>query len=98
MYEQTNSNKFLIINSLANQKTLGRGFKICHDFRVFRFLNLASLSSNDQKLAWLRDPDSNREPQGYEPCELPIALSRDIIPAGDSAQGGYCLNNYTLKL
>ena len=26
---------------------------------------------------WLRDPDSNREPQGYEPCELPIALSRD---------------------
>lgn len=33
----------------------------------------------NQKLAWLRDPDSNREPQGYEPCELPIALSRDNL-------------------
>lgn len=27
----------------------------------------------------LRDPDSNREPSGYEPDELPIALSRYVI-------------------
>ncbi len=25
---------------------------------------------------WLRGRDSNPEPQGYEPCELPIALPR----------------------
>jgi hypothetical protein len=29
--------------------------------------------------SWLRDPDSNREPSGYGPDELPIALSRDIL-------------------
>ena len=27
-------------------------------------------------LTSLRDPDSNREPSGYEPDELPIAPSR----------------------
>lgn len=26
---------------------------------------------------WLRESDSNRRPQGYGPCELPTALSRD---------------------
>ena len=28
---------------------------------------------------WLRESDSNRRPQGYGPCELPTALSRDKI-------------------
>ncbi len=25
-----------------------------------------------QSVAWLRDPDSNREPSGYGPDELPL--------------------------
>jgi hypothetical protein len=28
-------------------------------------------------LPWLRGWDSNPQPQGYEPCELPIALPRE---------------------
>ena len=29
--------------------------------------------------SWLRGSDSNREPAGYGPAELPIALPRDIV-------------------
>ena len=30
-------------------------------------------------LFWLRGRDSNPEPQGYEPCEMPISLPRVMI-------------------
>ena len=31
-----------------------------------------------QRIFWLRDLDSNQEPSGYGPDELPIALSRAL--------------------
>lgn len=31
-----------------------------------------------KSLKWLRGIDSNYRPQGYEPCELPTAPSRDV--------------------
>ena len=39
-----------------------------------------------------RDPDSNREPQGYEPCELPIAPSRCNIK--DRSKIAQCQANF----
>ena len=29
-------------------------------------------------IEWLREPDLNQRPSGYEPDELPTALSRDV--------------------
>ena len=38
---------------------------------IFNFRYLASY--------WLRRPDSNRRPLGYEPNELPTAPLRDVV-------------------
>ena len=38
---------------------------------------------NGNKITWLREPDLNRQPSGYEPDELPTAPSRVIMVEGE---------------
>ena len=66
MGEKYLSNWGLILGTKKARKRL-----VCGLFRPYIFF---------VKATWLREEDLNLRPPGYEPDELPTALSRDMVP------------------
>ena len=69
------------MKSLIRRKEGGWGYRIrtyeYHDQNVVPY-RLANPQEEHHLNTWLRESDLNQRPSGYEPDELPTALSRDI--------------------
>lgn len=56
-------------------------------YKVFLDDSLSFIATS--QAIWLRRSDSNRRPQGYEPCELPTALPRHYVGEGEHPHLGF---------